>query len=122
MIWLAVALGGTVGTLARHAVNLTFLRLGRPGALATATVNLLGSVVIGALAGALAGGRLAMSAPLRAFVFVGILGGFTTFSTFMLDTLTLGQSRSVGAAVANVALQTMLGAAATLVAYRVFAR
>jgi CrcB protein len=62
--------------------------MGEPGPWATATVSMIGSLVIGMLAGALAGERLAMSPSARAFVFVGLLGGFTTFSSYMLDSLT----------------------------------
>jgi len=118
--WLAAALGGTLGTLARHAVNVAFARAIRPAPYATATVNLVGSFVIGALAGAIAGGRLMMPSALRAFVFVGILGGFTTFSSFMLDTLALAEGGAMAAAFANVAGQTIVGLLITFAAYRLF--
>lgn len=121
MMWVAVALGGLAGTLARYAVNLAFVRLTpRPEPYATATVNLLGSVAIGALAGAIAGGRVTMTMPVRAFVFVGVLGGFTTFSSLMLDTLTLVEGGTGGAAFANVLAQTIAGFLATYLAYRAF--
>lgn len=119
--WLAAALGGTIGTIARHAVNIAFARSMKPAPYATAVVNLVGSAIIGALAGSISAGRLLMPAPLRAFVFVGLLGGFTTFSSFMLDTLTLAESGTVGAAFANVAGQTIVGLAVTFAAYRLFA-
>ena len=57
--------------------------------LATVIVNIVGCCVIGVLAGLVATGRLPMRTSWREFVFVGILGGFTTFSTFGLDTITL---------------------------------
>ena len=120
MTWLAIALGGTLGTLARHGVNIAMARAMRPAPYATAIVNLVGSFAIGALAGAIAGGRLAMPGPLRAFVFVGILGGFTTFSSFMLDTLALVEGGSPNAAFINVAGQTLVGLAVTFGAYRLF--
>ena len=119
-IWLAVALGGALGTLARHAMNIAFARAMQPAPYATAAVNMLGSFVIGALAGAIASGRLIFPAPLRAFVFVGILGGFTTFSSFMLDTLTLSD-RSMEAALTNLAGQVVVGVIVTVVGYRLFA-
>ena len=53
--------------------------------LTTASVNLIGSLTIGLLAGLIATERLHLSAEWRTFVFVGLLGGFTTFSTFSLD-------------------------------------
>src|SRR4051812_44394357 len=91
-IWLAAAVGGLIGTVGRHAVNAAFARAQQPVPYATAAVNVVGCFVIGALAGSVAAGRLLMPAPLRAFVFVGILGGFTTFSSYMLDTFTLVES------------------------------
>ena len=67
MVWLAVMTGGALGSLARHVVNGLFSQLiHRPVPYATAAVNLVGSGVIGILAGLLAAGRLHMSVPLRA--------------------------------------------------------
>jgi len=121
MTWIAVALGGLLGSVARHGVNVLFARsLARPAPYATATVNLIGSFAIGALAGSLASGRLTMTVPMRAFVFVGILGGFTTFSSFMLDNLTLADAGIPAQAVANVLAQTIIGFAAIYAAYRAF--
>lgn len=118
MTWIAVALGGAVGSVARHGVNLTFSHLGEHATpYATATVNILGSLVIGVLAGLTASGRLHMTTQVRAFVFVGILGGFTTFSSFMLDTLTLGHGTERGLALANVLAQVVLGAIAVFAGY-----
>jgi len=92
MTWIAVAIGGALGSVARHGVNVLVGRLvHRPVPYATAAVNLAGCVVIGVLAGLLASGRLQMSMTVRAFVFVGVLGGFTTFSSFGLDTFTLAR-------------------------------
>jgi CrcB protein len=121
MTWIAAALGGTLGTLARHAVNVAVARSMKPAPYATAIVNILGSAIIGAVAGNISSGRLLMPAPLRAFVFVGLLSGFTTFSSLMLDTLALAEGGSAGAAFANVAGQTVLGLAVTFAAYRLFA-
>ncbi|HJZ76843.1 MAG TPA: CrcB family protein [Vicinamibacterales bacterium] len=119
MIWLAVAVGGALGSLARHAVNLLFAHvLERAVPYATGSVNVAGSAVIGLLAALLATGRVHMSTELRTFVFVGILGGFTTFSSFMLDTFTLGHGGEHAVAFWNVALQTALGLAAVWVGYR----
>jgi CrcB protein len=106
MTWISVILGGAAGCAARHAVNLAVARFtGSAVPMATATVNLAGSFAIGALAGLIAIGRLQMSPNARTFVFVGILGGFTTFSSFMLDTLTLVQSGRDGTALVNLAVQ-----------------
>ena len=58
-----------------------------------------------------------MSPHARTFVFVGMLGGFTTFSSFMLDTLVLTQTGRAGTALANVALQLAAGAACVWAGY-----
>jgi CrcB protein len=99
-------------------VNLLVGRsVGQPVPYATATVNLLGCVCIGALAGAIASGRLQLSETARAFVFVGLLGGFTTFSSLGLDTLSLAQEGRRAAAMWNVAGQVGLGLVSVFAAY-----
>src|SRR5437764_601611 len=119
MIWLAVAAGGALGSMARHGVNLWFAHvLERATPYATASVNLAGSAAIGLLAALIASGRLHMSSTMRTFVFVGILGGFTTFSSFMLDTFTLGHGGDHSIAFWNVALQTAFGLVAVWGGYR----
>ena len=109
MTWIAVLVGGAVGTAARHGVNVAAARLWGGGPYSTAIVNIAGTLCIGLLAGSIAGGRVAMSTPTRAFVFVGILGGFTTFSSYMLDTLTLVESGEAGRALLNLLGQVALG-------------
>ena len=118
MTWLAVAIGGALGSLARHAVNSYFVHhLRRPIPYPTLTVNLVGCFVIGALAGAIAGGRLHLSPMMRSFVFVGILGGFTTFSSFGLDTFTLGSGGQYEAAFWNVMTHAVIGVGAVWLGY-----
>ena len=91
LIWIAVGLGGAFGAMARHGVNglvhqhWPLLRF----PLATVVVNILGCCLFGLLAGAVASGRLPMSVYWREFVFVGVIGGFSTFSTFGFETVTL---------------------------------
>ena len=119
MVWLAVAAGGAIGTLARHGVNLVFGHVFvRAVPYATAAVNIAGSLVIGLLAGRIASGRLEMDQPVRAFVFVGVLGGFTTFSSFMLDTLVLTDGGDRTLAVANLVGQTGLGLVTIYLGYQ----
>jgi CrcB protein len=118
MIWLAVVMGGAVGSLLRHAVNELFARgMSTPVPYATAVVNLVGAGTIGLLAGLIAAGRLEWSPPLRAFVLVGVLGGFTTFSSYMLDTLTLTYRNEPGLAFVNLTGQIMFGLAAVWSGY-----
>ena len=118
MLWIAIAAGGALGSLARHAVNVAFTHfLGRAVPFATAMVNIVGSLTIGALAGLLASGRLHMSVTTQAFVFVGILGGFTTFSSFMLDVFTLAQGGQSTLAIGNLAVQVGVGLLAVYTGY-----
>ena len=66
MTWLAVAVGGALGSLARHTVNLFFAHLLESAVpYATAAVNLIGSFVIGLLAGLIAHGRLSLDQVIR---------------------------------------------------------
>lgn len=104
--------------MGRHAVNHTIARLvGQPSPLSTALVNIAGCAIIGALAGMLAAGSLRMSPPLRTFIFVGVLGGFTTFSSLGLDTLTLLHDGRTSVAVSNVLVQVCLGLAAVFLSF-----
>ena len=119
MTWMAVAIGGAVGSMARHGVNVLFAHVfTRAVPYATAAVNIAGAWTIGVLAALVATGRLHMSNEWRTFVFVGILGGFTTFSSFMFDTFTLGHGGEHALAFWNVALQTAFGLLAVWSGFR----
>ena len=120
MIWVAVGIGGALGSMARHAVNHLVHGHGLVTRfpLATVIVNVLGCLVIGLLSGFIASDRLALRLYWREFVFVGLLGGFTTFSTFGLDTFLLAQTHSTGAAAANVGIQVVGGMLALWAGYR----
>ena len=111
--WLAVGVGGALGSIARYGVNRIVLE-GWPAVrfpLATLIVNVVGSCVFGLLAGAIASNRLELRMPWREFVFVGLLGGFTTFSTFAGDVVSLARSGLHGYAVVNVLLHVVLAVA-----------
>ena len=111
MVWLAVAVGGALGSVARHGVNV--LIHGRwPMArfpMATLVVNVAGCLIIGLLAGLVMSERIVLRFYWREFLFVGILGGFTTFSTFGLDTITLVRAHSMSAALWNVTAHVVIG-------------
>ena len=119
MSWLAVALGGALGSLARHGVNqvvhgrwvMTRFPVG------IVVVNLIGCFSIGFLAGLLASDRLVLRETTRQFVFVGLLGGFTTFSSFGLDTFMLARGGATSHAALNVVLQVIGGLVAVGVGY-----
>jgi CrcB protein len=84
---------------------------------ATAAVNITGCFAIGVLAGLVASGSLRLGENARAFLFVGILGGFTTFSSLGLDTLTLVRGGASTAAFLNIAVQVLVGLASVFVGY-----
>ncbi len=120
MTWLAVGVGGAIGSMARHGVNMLFARLlERSVPYATAAINIAGSLVIGLLAAFVASAKVHLSTELRSFLFVGILGGFTTFSSYMLDTFTLGHGGDHATAFWNVAIQTACGLVAVWGGYRI---
>jgi CrcB protein len=115
MMYLWVALGGALGSVARYACSLGAARwLGSAFPWGTLLVNVAGSFAIGLLAALFvaADGRLLVSPEARAFVAVGILGGFTTFSSFSVETLNLARSGALGAAAAHAGLSLVLCLAA----------
>lgn len=119
MTWVAVLLGGALGSAARHGMNLITARaLGNPSPYATAAVNMIGSFAIGVIAGALAGQRLALTPIERTLFITGILGGFTTFSSLMIDTLTLWQSGAIAKAAGNLLAQVVLGCVLVYAGFR----
>ncbi|NNM98219.1 MAG: fluoride efflux transporter CrcB [Candidatus Eremiobacteraeota bacterium] len=96
---LAVALGGGLGSALRYIVNfLVVARFGPGFPLGTLLINMTGSLLIGVVAELAATSSLGMSPLLRLFLAVGVLGGYTTFSTFALDTVTLVGDRALGIA------------------------
>ncbi len=111
---LGVAAGGALGSLLRFGIGRALPAAAGTIPWATLGINVLGSLALGALAGnALA--QPEASPTLRAFVGVGLLGGFTTFSAFSLETITLAQSASpLRAAVYMILSVTLAVAAAAL--------
>lgn len=102
MNFILVFVGAGFGGMLRHAVNLLALRrLGPNFPYATLLINISGSLAMGLVVGYLAG-RNMPSPELRLFIATGILGGYTTFSTFSLDTISLWQRGEIAAALAYV--------------------
>jgi CrcB protein len=106
-IW--IALGGAAGTLARYYIALWMMPLSRNLPWGTIAINVVGSFAIsffGALT--IAGGRYPAGDLWRTAFMVGVCGGFTTFSSFSLQTLDLIRAGAPGRAVLNIAISVIL--------------
>ena len=98
MHYLLVFIGGGLGSTLRHVVNIVCPRLfGTNFPYHTFIINITGSTVMGLIAGYLAFKGEA-SQPWRLFLMTGILGGYTTFSAFSLDTALLYERGQIGLA------------------------
>jgi fluoride exporter len=98
MNYLLVFIGGGLGASLRHAVNMICARgLGTAFPYGTFIINITGSIVMGLIAGYLAFKGEA-SQHWRLFLMTGILGGYTTFSAFSLDTALLYERGEIGPA------------------------
>jgi CrcB protein len=101
---LAIAAGGGVGALLRYWVSSgTHALLGRGFPYGTLTVNVLGSLMMGFLYVWLLD-RIVTGPVVRAFLLIGLLGGFTTFSTFSIESLNLIEAGHILKALVNVLL------------------
>ena len=119
MASLHVALGGAIGSVLRYQLGRAMTHWLGPQAVtafpwATLAVNLIGSLAMGLLAGWLArhgeGGE-----PLRLFIGVGVLGGFTTFSAFSLELMVLAERGQAGQAFVYAAVSVLAGLSALYV-------
>jgi CrcB protein len=110
---LLAGLGGMIGSILRYLLNTAVYHwLDYPSfPYGTFIVNIAGCLVIGILGG-LAEFREAFTPELRVFVFIGLLGGFTTFSSFGLETFNLLRDGQMLYAISNVVLQVVLGLSA----------
>ncbi len=113
---LVVALGGSLGCVSRFLLSRWAQSLWQEQFFPVGifVVNMLGCLFIGFLAGILIY-RLHVGPLWRAGILIGFLGGFTTFSSFSLDTVTLLQSGHIISGVLNVVLSVSVGLLATLV-------
>ncbi|WP_371420169.1 fluoride efflux transporter CrcB [Tardiphaga sp.] len=102
MNYVLVFVGGGLGATLRHVVNVTCARcMGTAFPWGTFIINITGSTVMGLIAGYLAYKGEA-SQPWRLFLMTGILGGYTTFSAFSLDTVLFYERGELGLALAYV--------------------
>ncbi|MCL7421652.1 MAG: fluoride efflux transporter CrcB [Methylobacter sp.] len=107
---IAVALGGSLGSVLRFLVSTgVYQWLGRGFPYGTLAVNVIGSFLIGLLAEALILQRITFAMEYRAAILVGILGGFTTFSSFSLETIYLMEQGNFTKAGLNVLISISAG-------------
>jgi CrcB protein len=104
---LGIGLLGGVGAIARFALDgAVASRAGRAFPYGTLAVNILGSFLLGVLVGA------ALSASTYRLIGTGLIGAFTTFSTWMLESHRLGEDRRLDVGLANFAVSLVLGVTA----------
>lgn len=109
MAYFLVGLGGGLGAVARYALGDAVHRLAGPSFPAgTLVVNVLGCLLLGAVMG-IAEVRPALTRETRLFLAVGLLGGFTTFSSFGYETLQLLRGGQFGLAALNAGGHLFLG-------------
>jgi fluoride exporter len=107
--YIAIAIGGTLGCWARYAMtNLVQAIYGRDFPYATLSINVLGAFVMGFFFIETLE-RLTVSPAIRTGVLTGVLGGFTTFSTFEMETLLLSEQGDVAKALLYVFFSVGLG-------------
>ena len=113
--YLLVAVGGALGSVARYGTGVlvgTVWRQSFP--LGTMLINIVGSLAMGLLVGYLARTTPAWQNDARLFVAVGVLGGFTTFSSFSLDTISMIERGETAQAILYVVVSVGTGLAALL--------
>ncbi len=120
---LYVIVGGALGSLARYAVSVWALPVSRDLPWGTIGINIVGSFIIGFFGTlTLAQGRYPVAENIRLFVMVGFCGGFTTFSSFSLQTLDLIRGGAMLRAGANIALSVALCVAAVALGHLIAAQ
>ncbi|MDD2960830.1 MAG: fluoride efflux transporter CrcB [Muribaculaceae bacterium] len=105
--FIAVAIGGAIGSMIRYGVSLLYSGTHSVLGLSTITVNLIGSFLIGFLYAL--SSNFYFSPAIRLFLFVGLLGGFTTFSSFALETIETGKEFGLQPAIITILLNNVGG-------------
>lgn len=109
---LAIATGGAIGALMRYWVSMAvYSAMGRNFPYGTLAVNVLGSLLMGILFVFLVE-RMAADSIWRAALLIGVLGAFTTYSTFSIETLNLIEEGAYNRAMVNIGLSVVLSLAA----------
>jgi len=105
---LAIACGGALGAMSRYGMTFAVHAIfGRSFAYGTLSVNVVGSLLMGFLSVLLIADTH-MTNTMRGFLLIGILGAFTTFSTFSLETMTYLESGKILLAIVNILLNVIL--------------
>jgi len=114
---LLIAIGGALGSVARYTLSIFILRVsGTLFPLGTFVVNVIGCLVFGAIAG-MATARVQLTSEVRLFLLVGVLGGFTTFSSYAFESFALVRQGQFMWASINVAGQVVAGLAGVWAGY-----
>lgn len=114
--FLAVALGGSIGAVLRYLIFIIFEKSHSTSfPWSTLAVNMAGSFLIGLLWGLF--DKFYVSPGIRLFIFVGILGSFTTFSTFAFDVFSLGKDGSIRNLVLYISATNIFGIALAFIGY-----
>ncbi len=110
--YLLIAAGGALGAMARYGMGTAVqARVGSMAPVGTMSVNILGCLLMGIVAGGI-GARVLTHPHWRSFVAIGLLGGFTTFSSFGYETFALVEDGRWDLALMNVLVSTLAGLAA----------
>ena len=116
---LLIAIGGALGSVARYLFSSAVLRAtGSLFPVGTFAVNAVGCFMFGVIAGA-AEQRIALPPGTRAFVLIGILGGFTTFSSYSFESFTLIRDGQLLWASINLAGQVVVGVAGVAIGFAI---
>jgi fluoride exporter len=116
---LLIAVGGALGSVARYLMSMFVLRAsGSLLGVGTFAVNVVGCTVFGVIAG-LAERRFVFGPEARMFLLVGVLGGFTTFSSFAFESVQLLRDGQFVAAAVNIVGQVVAGLAGLWVAFAI---
>jgi fluoride exporter len=119
---LLIVIGGAIGTLARYLISVAALPISQNLPWGTIGINILGSFVIGMFGTlTLAHGRFPVSENARLFVMAGLCGGFTTFSSFSLQTLDLLRGGAVVRAAINIVASVILCVGAVTIGHLIAA-
>jgi len=117
--FILIALGGALGSICRYWLSTAVQRFASPFfPYGTFAVNVLGCLIFGIIVGA-ARQRFVLGPSERAFLLIGILGGFTTFSSYGLDTYTLFRGGHAGLGLLNAVGQMVIGLSAVWLGFAI---